>query len=299
VPPPPLAVWQLDCKNVSTVPGDPEGKRQHVVETLNCVDSGTSILVDAQVRDDFTEETALDAVVALLEAHGLPEAITLDRDPRFVGSPGGRDCPSPLVRLLSCLGVAVILCPPRRPDLNCYVERYNGTDERECLRVHRPATRERAREATAAFQRHYNHERPNQARTCRDRPPRVAFPSLPPRPPVPALVDPDRWLADIDGRHDVRTVGEDGTVHVESQRYDVGRRLARQRVALPVAARERTLVVRHRREVVKRLPLRGLHGGVLPFTAYAELMRQEARARGRRRRSGRSAAADRLGTRRG
>ena len=122
-PPPPLTSWQLDFKDVSTVPGDPEGKRQHVVETLNCVDCGTSLLVEAQVRADFTEETTLAAVVALLEAHGLPEAITLDRDPRFVGSPGGRDFPSPLVRLLTCLGVEVEVCPPRRPDRHCSGER--------------------------------------------------------------------------------------------------------------------------------------------------------------------------------
>jgi hypothetical protein len=291
VPPPPLTSWQIDFKDVSTVPADPEGKRQHVVEALNCVDCGTSLLVDADVRGDFTEETALEAVVALLEAHGLPEAISLDRDPRFVGSAGARDFPSPLVRLLTCLGVAVTICPPRRPDRNCYVERYNGTYERECLRVHQPTTLEDAREVTAAFRQHYNHERPNQARTCQNRPPLVAFPALPPRPAVPAQVDPDRWLTEIDGRHYVRTVGEDGTVHVETHRYYVGRRLARRRVVLTVAAKERVLVVRHRQEVVKRLPLRGLHGEVLAFPAYAELMRGEARAARRRRRASRVAAA--------
>jgi hypothetical protein len=207
-----------------------------------------------------------------------------------VGSAGARDFPSPLVRLLTCLGVEVHVCPPRRPDRNCYVERYNGTYGRECLRVQQPTTLERAREVTAAFRHHYNHERPNQARTCQDRPPLVAFPALPPRPSVPAQVDPDRWLAEIDGRNYVRTVGEDGTVHVETHRYYVGRRLARRRVVLTVAAKERALVVRHRQEVVKRLPLRGLHGEMLPFPAYAELMREEARA-ARRRRPGRSAAA--------
>src|SRR5215467_13798244 len=34
---------QLDMKDVSTVPADPDGKRQHVVETANFVDAGTSI----------------------------------------------------------------------------------------------------------------------------------------------------------------------------------------------------------------------------------------------------------------
>ena len=40
---------------------------------------------------------------------------------------------------------------------------------------------------------------PNQARSCGNRPPRVAFPALPPRPAVPAEVDPDGWLRLVDG----------------------------------------------------------------------------------------------------
>jgi hypothetical protein len=33
----------------TTVPADPDGKRQHVVETCNFIDAGTSILLQAQV----------------------------------------------------------------------------------------------------------------------------------------------------------------------------------------------------------------------------------------------------------
>ena len=40
------------------MPADPQGKEQHVVEPLNLVESGTSILLDAQVREDFTAEVA-------------------------------------------------------------------------------------------------------------------------------------------------------------------------------------------------------------------------------------------------
>jgi hypothetical protein len=61
--------------------------------------------------------------------------------------------------------------------------------------------------------------------------------------------------------------------------------LAGQRVAVAVAADERALVVRHRDTVVKRLPLRGLHGAPLPFERYLALMEQEARADARRRRA--------------
>ena len=281
--PPPLTSWQLDFKDVSTVPGDPDGKHQHAVKALDCVDCGTSLLVAADVRADFTEETTLAAVARLLREQGLPEEVTLDRDPRFVGAPGTGDFPSPLIRFLACLGVAVTVCPPRRPDKNCYVERYHGTYERECLRVHRPTTLEGAREVTAAFRHHYNEERPNQARSCGNRPPRVAFPVLPPRPALPAEVDPDGWLRLVDGRRYVRKVRPNGAVVVEHERYYVGRRMAGQRVAVAVAAAEGALAVHHRGTVIKQLPLRGLRRERLPFDRYVELMGQEARARARRR----------------
>jgi hypothetical protein len=235
------------------------------------------------VREDFTEETTLTAVAELLQMHGRPVEITFDRDPRFVGAAGVRDFPSPLVRFLTCLGVAVHVNPPQRPDLNAFVERYHGTYDRECLKVHRPTTLEQAREVTAAFQAHYNTERPNQARSCGNRPPRVAFPALPSCPPVPGFVDPDAWLRLVDGRRYLRQVLANGTVVVEHTPYYVGRRLAGQRVALAVAARERALVVHQGDTLVKRLPLGGLRGELLPFDRYCEAMTREARAKARRR----------------
>jgi hypothetical protein len=56
--PAPMSCWQIDCKDISSVPADPDGKRKHVVETLNIIDTGTSVLLDAHVRSDFTAETA-------------------------------------------------------------------------------------------------------------------------------------------------------------------------------------------------------------------------------------------------
>jgi Integrase core domain len=223
-------------------------------------------------------------VAALLREHGLPEEVTVDRDPRFVGGPGTGDFPSPFLRFLACLGVTVQVTPPRRPDRNAFIERYHGTYNRECLQVHKPATLEQAREVTAAFRGHYNGERPNQARSCGNRPPLEAFPDLPPRPPVPAEIDPDAWLGLVEGRRYVRKVSPVGMAVVETQRYYVGRRLAGQRVALSVDARARALVVRHGGAVVKRLPLRGLREAPLPFERFVDLMGQEARAQARRNR---------------
>jgi hypothetical protein len=125
--PEPMRSWQIDFKDVSSVPADPKGKQQHVVETLNVVDVGTSIVVEAVVRDDFTNETALWALKHTFLNHGLPERITFDRDPHFVGSWSGRDFPSAVMRFLFCLGLDVQVCPPQRPDLNAFVERYHRT----------------------------------------------------------------------------------------------------------------------------------------------------------------------------
>jgi len=75
--PKPMSVWQLDFKDVSSVPADPFGKRQHVVETLNIIDTGTSVLLDAQVRSDFSAETALQALASTLAQYGCPSASLL------------------------------------------------------------------------------------------------------------------------------------------------------------------------------------------------------------------------------
>jgi hypothetical protein len=153
-----------------------------VIETLNFVDAGTSILLSAQAHPDFHAETALDAVVTFLRAYGLPPpppTLTFDRDPRWVGSASGRDFPSPFRRFLLCLGIQPHLCPPRRPDKNAFVERYHRSYNQECLQVHRPATLQEVREVTEQFMQHYNYERPHQGRSCKDQPPRVAFATLP------------------------------------------------------------------------------------------------------------------------
>jgi hypothetical protein len=276
--PAPMTSWQLDFKDVSTVPADPAGKRQHVVEVLDMVDVGTSILVDAQVRPDFTAETTLKAVVATLRAQGLPEQITVDRDPRFVGGAHGGDFPAPLIRMLHCLGVQVTVCPPQRPDKNAFVERYHRTFEEECLQLVRPGDLASAQTATAVFRQHYNEERPNQAITCGNRPPRVAFPNLPPRPALPATVDPDRWLEIVNGERYVRKVRANGTVSIDNTIYYVDQAWEGKYVSVRLDAAERAFVVEYRERPVKQLPIRGLLGERLPFDTYVDLMAQSARS---------------------
>jgi transposase InsO family protein len=279
--PAPMSVWQIDFKDVSSVPADPEGKRQHVVETLNIIDTGTSVLLDAHVRSDFTAETALEALARTLARYGRPTCIILDRDSRWVGSPQGSDFPAALLRFGACLGIEIQVCDPHHPQQNAFVERYNRTYQEECLALDRPVDLEQAKAATAAFMRHYNVERPHQGLSCGNRPPFTAFPQLPALPALPTTVDPDGWLTQLDGLHLERKVDRHGMVSVDLKRYYVSARLVGQHVVLDLDAPGRCLQVLHEQQVIKALPLRGLVGQMLSFEQFLIHMLHQARAQAR------------------
>jgi hypothetical protein len=150
--PEPMQSWQIDFKDASSVAAETEGKQQHVVEVFDVVDVGTSILIAAEARRDFSMATALETAAAIVSEQGLPNTVTIDRDPRFVGETSQRESPSAFLRFWLCLGVEVSICPPRRPDLNGFVERYHRSYEEECLQVYRPADLEAVRTGHGDFQ---------------------------------------------------------------------------------------------------------------------------------------------------
>src|SRR5690348_14105205 len=162
----PLEEVQVDFKDVSSVRPDPsgEGKQQHVVEVCNFVDAGTSILLSAQVHDDFHAATALEAVIGFLREYGPPTRMSFDHDPRWVGGSSGWDFPSALLRFLMAVGVDVRLCPPHQPQKNGFVERYHRNYKYECLLVYVPQSLVEVREVTEQYQQHYNEQRPHQGR---------------------------------------------------------------------------------------------------------------------------------------
>src|SRR6266550_7396349 len=243
----PLEEVQMDFKDVGSISPEQsqQGKRQHVIEVCNFVDAGTSIALWAQAREDFHEQTALEAVITFLRTYGRPHQMTFDRDPRWVGGVSGRDFPSPLRRLLLCLGITPHVCPPHRPDKNAYVERYHRTYGQECLHIHRPSTLQEVREVTEAFLQHYNNERPHQGRSCGNVPPRVAFPTLPTLPTLPERIDPDAWLATLDQKMYLRHVGRDGCVDVDLQTYYISSQMAKRAVLLQVDAARKRFVLWH------------------------------------------------------
>jgi len=161
---------------------------------------------------------------------------------------------------------------------NGFVERYHRTYQEECLAVHRPRTLEQVRSVTEEFEHHYNYERPHQGLSCGNRPPRTAFATLPELPPVPDIVNPDRWLQVSDGLHVVRTVRRNGMVSVDLKDYYVARALAGQRVALHLNAKERCWIVLQGTQRLKTLPLKGLYAAALSFEDFVQFMMQQARA---------------------
>jgi hypothetical protein len=268
----------LDLKDAVTVAPDPEGKQQHVVEVANFVDAGTSIWLKGVAHADFHAETLLETVAQFLQEQGLPAMLTFDNDPRFVGSATGRDFPSALVRFLLCLGVEPNVCPPHRPDKNAFVERFHRTLGHECLLVHRPRTVEQVREVTEGFVVHYNQERPNQARSCGNRPPRVACPDYPNLPRVPQLVDPDRWLQRLHRQAFARQVQAHGSVTINHEQYYVKKELAGQQVMLFVNVADKQFDIWHAGGRIKEVPIKGLHHTRLPFEEYVKLMAEAARS---------------------
>jgi transposase InsO family protein len=280
----PLEEIQMDFKDVGSVSPEQssQGKHQHVVEVCNFVDAGTSIALSAQAREDFHEQTALEAVMTFLRQYGCPRQMTFDRDPRWVGGVSGRDFPSPLRRLLLCLDIIPHICPPHRPDKNAYVERYHRTYGQECLQIHQPSTLQEVCEVTEAFLQHYNHERPHQGRACGNVPPRVAFPTLPTLPALPERIDPDAWLATLDQKMYLRHVGRDGCVDIDLATYYIGPQLAGRAVLLQVIAENRQFAVWHQDQIVKLLPIKGLVGSEMALDEYVKYIQQEALAAPRR-----------------
>jgi hypothetical protein len=272
----PMEAWAMDFKDVITVKSEATDKKMHQVETLNIVDSGSSILIDNPARCDFNAETTIISLAKVFQREGVPRELRFDRDPRFVGSASGRDFPSALVRFLRCLDIEPVICPPRQPFKNPFAERLNRTYKYEGILVYQPESLQQTKEMNYDFRHHYNYQRPNQALTCGNRPPRVAFTDLPTLPQLPQVVDPDSWLQSLDGQSFIRRVNASGGVKLDKHYYYVGRQLKGRNVVLQIAASERSLKVLYHNEEIKTIPLKGLYGQPMSFEAYLQVIQQEA-----------------------
>ncbi len=275
--PQPGVEWGMDFHDVTTVPAEPEGKQQHVVEILNLVDHGSSAVVASEAAADYNAETALRKLAEILLEQGCPDRIRLDRDTRWVGSWTAKDFPSPMLRFLLCLGIDPRVCPPQRPDKNPFVERYHRNFKYECQLIEKPIDLNSTREVNQRYVHFYNFERPNQAITCGNQPPRVKFPDFPSLLTVPETIDPDRWLSTLTGRTYKRRLDSKGCFQLGNQTYYVKRNLRGQMVLIWVDGQKKQLnVYISNKNLVKTLPIKGLQNRKMNFQEYLDLMCKEA-----------------------
>jgi hypothetical protein len=150
------------------------------------------------------------------------------------------------------------------------------------LLVDNPRSEEQVREANASFVQHYNQERPNQALSCGNQPPRVVFAALPSLPRVPEVVDPDAWLQHVDGQHFLRKIRHNGSILLDDVSYDVKQTLAGQSIDVCLDASHQELVIWHQHQPIKRLAIKGLHQTRMRFEPFVSEMAEQARSEQRR-----------------
>ena len=123
--------------------------------------------------------------------------------------------------------------------------------------MHRPGTLWEVAELTEVFLTHYNRERPNQARSCGNHPPRVACPAFPKLPAVPQTVVTLRWLVQIDKHAFARTMRAGGDLSINHQDYYVSRGLAGQRVTCSFNAAGKCFDIWQPGGRIKSVPIKG------------------------------------------
>ena len=112
---------QLTSKMKASSPLIPWASESRVVEIANAYRCRHLDLVAPRGAQRCAMRKRSREVIAQFFCHyGLPSMLTFDNDPRFVGSPSGRDFPSAKVAIsLVCGGHTRALIPPHRPDKKC------------------------------------------------------------------------------------------------------------------------------------------------------------------------------------
>jgi len=269
--------WEIDyCTAANNSPEAPE-KQRNALEVFNVVDRGDSSCIASHAATNFDAENTLLEMAATIQKQGIPRSVICDRDPRLVGSQSADNYPSAFLRFLACLGCAVDILPPRRPDLKPYVERFQRTLKTECLRKHQAETAADTNTFLAPYCDWYNLERPHQGNVNHNQPPlqaaRRAF-----RPRIPEMIDPDRWLNEFDGRSYRRHVDSRGTIKLWKQTYYIGKAFKNQTVRVRLDASTKSFQAEIAGQLNKHVPLKGLIGREMEYLDFLAIMCDEARS---------------------
>ena len=268
--------WEIDFCTAAKLSPEAPDKRNNALEIFNVIDQGTSAAMASQPSAHYDAEHALLAMAATLQKRGVPRCISYDRDPRFVGNQATDGFPSAFTRFLLCIGCAVDILPPRRPDLKPFVERFQRTLKEECLSKYRPETAAAANECLQPYCVWYNQVRPHQGQA--NQPPQHRL--MPPAalPPLPDTVDPDAWLQHYHKRAYRRHVDSRGAIQLWKHTYYVGRVYSNQTVLVRLDAQQRAIHIEQAKTTLKTIPLKGLVGKALEYLDFLGFMCDEARS---------------------
>jgi hypothetical protein len=268
--PAPNEEWELDFGEIYL--GPVEGS----LEFLLVVDRGTSRVVHIEGTSGYRAESAIEAVIRLFAAHGLPKRLRFDRDPRLWGSWTRDSYPSPFIRLLHALSVEPIVCPPHRPDKKPMVERCIGTLKYEWLARYSPTTFADAHALLDSFVPYHNRLRPHQGNACQNRPPDIAFPNLPALPGLPERVTPNQWLTHEDQRVYRRRVNAAGSIQVDRHSYSIGQDFAGAQVLIHLDGAPEAFHITLNGETIRVLSMKGFHPGQMDLLDYVDVLKSEA-----------------------
>lgn len=268
---PPMHEWEMDFCEV-------EVEHEGTFEFFVVVDRGTSRVVHLEGRQHgYNAQTALEAILGLLQTNGLPKRLRFDRDTRFVASWTARGYPAPLIRFLHVIGVEPVICPPRRPDLKPFVERCIGSFKNEWLAHSKWSTLGELLDVFPKYMKFHNSERIHQGRACNHKTPDEAFPNLPELPKLPILVKPNSWIDHYDGKvfHRMGRVG--GAFQVDREVYHVKHLKARQGVLIRLDASTRTFQVTQDGNIkLAPVPMQRLLSDDMTLFEYFHTIKDEA-----------------------
>jgi transposase InsO family protein len=236
-----MELWQMD------VMGGVRLADGHELKIVTGIDDHSRFCVAAALTPRATARPVCAAFTAAIARYGAPEQVLTDNGKVFTARFGAGSAEVLFDRLCREHGIRHLLTAPRSPTTTGKVERFHKTVRREFLAGRRFASIGEAQAALDAWVATYNEERPHQGIA-------MALPAerFTPAAPLPlAAVAEQAYQAAALPEVQRRTVSREGRINFADRRYQVGRWLAGETVAL--ACRDTLLEVSHRGVLIASL----------------------------------------------